>query len=189
VSELPRLETTRLVLRPVTVADADSIFAAASNPAVTRYTLWDPHRSLDDTLKFLTEYVPMRAAEGVPDPLGICPKDEPGRVVGCVGCHWNTKANHCMEFGYWIGEPYWGRGLVTEAARALIDYVFLTFPVERVQAHYMEGNDASGRVMRKAGLTPEGTLRSALFHRGRFWDIHLYAVLRCDWEGGTQSPA
>jgi ribosomal-protein-alanine N-acetyltransferase len=186
VSELtpwqpPRLETARLLLRPLTPDDAGSIFAHASNPNVTRYTLWDHHRTLDDTLRFLSEYVPMRTAEGVPDPLGICLKEEPGRVVGCLGCFWNTKANHCLEFGYWIGEPFWGRGLVAEAARALIDYAFRTYPVERMQAHYMAGNAPSGRVLLKLGLTHEGTLRSALFHRGRFRDVHIYSLLRDEW--------
>jgi [ribosomal protein S5]-alanine N-acetyltransferase len=178
----PRLETARLILRPFTLDDAGSLFESASNPNVTRFTSWEHHPTLEDTLTFLRQYVPMRLAEGVPDPLGIFPKEEPGRVIGALGCHWNTRANHCLEMGYWLAEPFWGRGLTAEAAGALVDHAFATFEVERLQAHHMAGNDASGRVMQKLGMTFEGTLRRALLHRGRFLDLHVYSLLRSEWE-------
>ena len=83
-----------------------------------------------------------------------------------------------MELGYWLGEPFWGQGLATEAAGALLEHAFAGYPVERVQAHHFEGNTASGRVLEKIGMQFEGVRRRALFHRERFWDLHCYAVLR-----------
>jgi RimJ/RimL family protein N-acetyltransferase len=83
-----------------------------------------------------------------------------------------------MEFGYWLAEPFWGRGLATEAVRALVGHIFAAYPVERVQAHYIEGNTASGRVLEKIGLRFEGIRRRALLHRERFWDLHCYAAVR-----------
>ena len=177
----PILETARLLLRPLDEADAPAIFAYAQSPAVTRFTLWEAHRDLNDTLEFLSGYVQGRYLEGVPDGLGICLKNDPGRVIGTVGCFWATRANQTMELGYALGENHWGQGIIVEAARELLSHVFATYDVERVQAHCMSPNAASARVMEKLGMTREGYLRSALLHRGRFWDLLLYSILRNEW--------
>jgi ribosomal-protein-alanine N-acetyltransferase len=142
--------------------------------------LWDAHRSLNDTRAFVGDYARSRYLEGVPEPLGIELKAA-GRLVGSLGCFWASRKDRCMELGYWVAEPYWGQGVAVEAARALLGHVFATYKVERVQAHYIEGNRASGRVLEKLGLAFEGVRRRALFHRGRFWDLHHYAVLRDEW--------
>src|SRR5438128_950466 len=103
----PTLETPRLFLRAVTVDDVESVFAYASNPAVTRYTLWDAHRDRNDTLEFVRDYALSRYLEKQPDPLGICLKTDPQRVIGTLGCFWNTRANRTMELGYALGERHW----------------------------------------------------------------------------------
>jgi ribosomal-protein-alanine N-acetyltransferase len=173
----PVLETDRLRLRPFDVADAPALFAIASNPTVTRFTTWEPHRSVDDSRMFISDYAGSRYLEGVPDPYAITLKggDE---LIGATGCFWASQPNRCMEFGYWLAEPFWGRGFATEAARSLVRHAFATYEVERVQAHFIEGNVASGRVLEKVGLRFEGIRRRALFQRGLFWDLHCYAALR-----------
>lgn len=173
----PELQTARLRLRPFSAADAPALFALARNPAVTRFTLWDAHRTIDDSRAFIDDYARTRYLGSEPDPYAIV-SAETGEFFGAIGCYWATEANRCMEMGYWIGEPFWGRGFATEAARPLIDHAFAAYPVERIQAHFMEGNSASGRVLEKAGMRFEGVRRRALFHRERFWDLHCYAVLR-----------
>lgn len=179
----PVLTGPRLWLRPLDESDADALYDAASNPNVTRFTLWDAHRSRDETLSFLRSYVPEHYREGLLDPMGIVLRESgiDGPVVGCIGCHWASEKNRAMEFGYWIAESLWGHGLGMEASRLLIDHVFSSYTVERVQAHCFAENTASARVLEKVGLRYEGTHRSALFHRGRFWDLKMYAVLRAEW--------
>jgi ribosomal-protein-alanine N-acetyltransferase len=185
----PRIETDRLLLRPFTEDDLESVFVYASNPAVTRYTLWEAHRSPADTLRFVREYAQSRYAERVPEPLALCLRERPGWVVGSIGCFWANQANRCMEMGYALGEPHWGRGYAVEAARALTDYAFERYPIERLQAHCIAANRASARVMAKLGMTFEGQLRSALLHRGEFKDILLYSLLRSEWEASTAPPS
>jgi ribosomal-protein-alanine N-acetyltransferase len=177
----PKLETRRLILRGVTESDVDAIFEYAHNPKVSRYTLWEAHTDRAATLQFIREYVKASYLEHLLDPLGMCMKERPDWVVGTIGCRWNKRANRTMEMGFAIGEPYWGQGITAEAAQAMLDYVFANTDVERVQAHCMIENGASERVMQKAGMTLEGTLRSGLFHRGRFWDMRLYSILRGEW--------
>ncbi|MFO0808403.1 MAG: GNAT family N-acetyltransferase [Gemmataceae bacterium] len=176
----PTLETDRLRLRPLTDEDAEAVFAYASNANVTRYTVFDAHRTIDDARTFVGPMAQGHYLERVPEPLGIVLKAE-ATLVGSLGCHWASQPNHCMELGYAIGEPWWNRGIATEAARALLAHTFATYEVERIQAHHMAGNEASGRVMRKLGMTHEGIHRSARLHRGTFVDIYSYAVLRKDW--------
>jgi ribosomal-protein-alanine N-acetyltransferase len=177
------VETARLRLRPFDLADAPALFRLASNPAISRFTTWHAHRKVDDSRAFINDYALPRYLEGVPDPFAMTLK-ETGELLGATGARWATKENYCFEFGYWLGEPYWGRGLATEAGRALVQYLFASFPVERVQAHYIEGNTASGRVLEKIGLRLEGVRRRALYRHDRFWDLHCYAVLRDQWSAG-----
>jgi ribosomal-protein-alanine N-acetyltransferase len=85
-----------------------------------------------------------------------------------------------MEFHYWLGEAYWGKGYATEAGRAVLDWVFDAYVVERVQAHCVTDNIASARVMQKLGMRFEGVARSAVRRQDRVWDVAWYAVLRSD---------
>ena len=181
----PHLETPRLRLRPLRLTDVDDVFAYASNPNLTRYTLWDTHRTREDSFRFVHNYAQSRYEEGHADPLGLILKDGPDAVIGTVGVFWNTRENRALELGYALAEPYWGRGLIAEAGRAVIDYAFASTDALRVQAHHMAENVASGRVLEKLGLTREGTLRQALWHRGRAWDIVVYSLLRAEWRGPT----
>lgn len=180
----PILETERLVLRPVTEGDADAVFAACSHPAVTRYTLFDTHRTRDDSLSFVRDYTVGSYAEMMPDPFAVTLRRDPEpRMVGAVGCHWASRPHLTMELGYWLAEHLWGKGLAAEAAAAVVRFAFGQYPVERIQARVIAGNNASARVLEKLGFRREGTLRSALFRRGKFEDVTMFALLRGDERG------
>ncbi len=179
----PILETERLVLRPVTADDAADVFRYASNPNVTRFTLFETHQTLDDSLWFVDDYRQSRYANREPDPLAIVLKTDPLRaMIGSLGAHWVSQPNGTMEMGYSIAEPYWGQGLVPEAAAALVRLVFGEYAVERLQARVFVGNESSERVMAKLGFTREGVLRRSIHRRGQWWDIAMWSMLRTEWE-------
>lgn len=181
------LETARLILRPLDENDAGDVFLYACNPNLTRHTLFDTHETLEDTLFFLRDYRLSRYANGEPDPLGIVLRNDlTHTVIGAVGCHWISRPDGVMEIGYALAEPYWGRGLIAEAGRAMIDYVFQSFSLERLQARVFDGNTASGRVAGKMGMKHEGTLRSCLMVKGKRRDVEMYSILRSDWVVGDQ---
>jgi [ribosomal protein S5]-alanine N-acetyltransferase len=175
----PILETARLRLRPFYPDDVLELFELAGNPNVTRFTLWEAHRTCDDTKLFIEDYARGHYLDRMPDPYAIA-LAESGELIGAAGCRWASENDRCMELGYWLGEQFWRRGFAAEAARALVSHVFAAYPAERVQAHFMEGNVASGRVLEKIGMRFEGIRRRGLFHRGRFWDLHCYAMIRDD---------
>jgi [ribosomal protein S5]-alanine N-acetyltransferase len=183
----PTLETDRIILRAVTAADATAVFLYASNPAVTRFTLFETHQTIDDARWFVNDYVRSRYANREPDPFGIVLKADPLKtVIGSIGARWASQPNGVMELGFSLAEPYWGHGLVAEAARAVIGLVFGEYAVERLQAQVFVGNDASERVLQKLGFTREGILRSFVLRRGRWWDVAMYSVLGTEFRAGFE---
>ena len=171
----PTLETDRLLLRPLSELDAASIFAYAKNPNVSKYTLWEPHKTEQDSLNYLKQYVFPYYQQGVPEPLAITFKENDQKVIGTVGCFWSSKSAKAMELAYAVSEDYWGQGLVVEASKAVMDYCFKEFSLKRIQARCKAENKASTRVMEKVGMTYEGTLKSAIFHRNKYFDMVYFA--------------
>ena len=82
------------------------------------------------------------------------------------------------EIGYWLGEEYWGRGIVTEALRALTDYAFANFDLCRIYAGVFESNPASMRVLEKAGYEFEARMKKAVTKDGKTMDDFIYAIIR-----------
>src|SRR5215831_10797786 len=102
-----------------------------------------------------------------------------GAAVGGIGLMLKEDVfRRTAEIGYWLGEEFWGRGIVTEAVRALTDYAFREFDLVRLYAAVFEGNVASVRVLEKAGYAREARLRKAIVKDGRTLDLMLYAVVR-----------
>jgi RimJ/RimL family protein N-acetyltransferase len=89
---------------------------------------------------------------------------------------------HCKaaELGYWLGESFWGRGIISEAVTAFTDYAFGTFDLQRIYAEPFAINRASARVLEKAGFVCEGRLRASVFKDGNRLDSFLYARVRED---------
>jgi RimJ/RimL family protein N-acetyltransferase len=157
-----RLTTARLVLRPPRSADAPAIFAGyAQDPVVTRYLMWRPHASVAVTRDFLRGCAEgwMRETEftwvlTLPDPAG---------VVGMLALR---PEGHRANLGYVLARPYWGRGLMTEAVTAVVDWAIAQPAIHRVWAVCDVDNAASARVLEKAGMQREGVLRRWLVHPG-----------------------
>ena len=101
------------------------------------------------------------------------------KVIGSIGIfrcdniHYRTA-----ELGYYIGEPYWGHGYMTEAVRQICEYVFENTDIIRIFAEPFAYNTASSRVLEKAGFICEGTLRSNAFKNGSIFDMKMYARLK-----------
>ena len=179
----PTLTTTRLTLRAFEERDAEPLFPLASNPNVTRFTLWDHHKTIAETFIFVRDYAQMRYREGIPEPYAITLTPDTVKPIGACGCFWVSQPNRTMELGYWVAEPYWGKGIAVEASRAVVAAAFKSHLPERMQARVIVGNDASSRVLEKLGFRCEGTLRNSLLRRGKFEDVLMYSVLRSEWEG------
>lgn len=174
-------ETTRLILRKVTLQDIDNIFEYCTNPNVARYVTWDAHQSLEDTKKFIN-YALDSYKVGAPEPMAIILKDDPKqRMIGSVGLIPASPKNRTFELGYIIAEEYWGKGIVAEAAKPLINFGFKHFAMQRLQCRCDILNPQSSRVMEKLGMQYEGTLKASMYLKGKPRDMHIYSIVKSDF--------
>lgn len=179
-ARLPVLETRRLILRPLTMRDAQDVYAYSCDREVARHVLWDAHRSVADSRAYL-RYILRQYRDGAPSTYGIVLK-ETGRVVGTIGFMWYHPENQSCEVGYSLAKWLWNQGLMSEALEALIGMAFRELPLNRIEAQHDVANPPSGRVMEKCGMRYEGTLRGRIFNKGRYVDVAVYGILRRDWE-------
>jgi ribosomal-protein-alanine N-acetyltransferase len=184
---LPTLETVRLRLRPLTIDDAGDIFAYAADSQVTKYLMWSPHRSIDDSLVFINAAIG-RYKKRQPAPWAMELKSEQKVIGTCDYISWSPDHGR-TEIGYAMAREYWGRGLMTEAVREIIEYGFRDTGINRIQALCEIPNIGSARVMEKVGMLYEGILRDYMIQHGAFRDMKIYAILRKDWEGQQISPS
>lgn len=173
------LRTATLVLREFTPDDVAAVHEYASDPVVCQDVEWGPN-SPGDTRRVVAFWVAEQAQEDR-DGWTLAITERGGRPMGAVSL--NRRSPHTAEIGYVLAQPYWGRGLGTEAAGAAVRWAFGEGGFHRVQATCRPENVASWRVMEKVGLAREGLLRDHLLIRGRYRDSYLYAVLSIDRAG------
>ena len=118
-----------------------------------------------------------RAAAAVPETQFALEVD--GEAAGGIGLFLQQDVERfSAEIGYWLGEAYWGRGITTAAVRRFTEYAFEAFELCRIYANVFAWNEASSRVLEKAGYQLEGRLRRAAVKDGQVVDGLLYAVTR-----------
>ena len=105
--------------------------------------------------------------------------DVAGEAVGGIGfTPQHDVERRSAEIGYWIGEPFWGRGIATEALIVVTEYAFASFDLCRLYAHVFDWNAASARVLEKAGYEFEGRLKKSVTKDGQTIDQLMYAIIR-----------
>jgi ribosomal-protein-alanine N-acetyltransferase len=179
-SRIPTLETPRLILRGMRVSDAADMFAYAKDPAVTEFLTWYPHANAEETRQYLT-YVGQRYRTGDFYDWAVVDQ-ESGHMIGTCGFTSFNCPSDSAEVGYVLNPAYQGRGLATEAVRRVIRFGFEELELHRIEAHFMEGNDASGRLMERVGMTFEGFARESMKIKGKYCTVGTCAVLRGEFE-------
>jgi len=150
-----RIETRRLLLRKTTPDDAQAAFEAyASDPAVTRFLSWPPATAVADVERHFAKVAGLWEA-GRLFTWSVVLRD-PGVLIGMVDARVDA---YMVNLGYIIGRRHWSAGYATEAVRALCDWAAAEPDIARVWAVCAADNPASARVLEKAGLLCEGTLR------------------------------
>ncbi|WP_303973030.1 GNAT family N-acetyltransferase [Streptococcus merionis] len=174
------LETERLILRPLQVHDAQSMFDHwASDPEVAQYVTWEAHTSLDT----VTEHLSHRE-EAYRESLdfydwGMVLKDS-GTLIGTITFVGTSDRDQVAELGYCMGKKWWSQGLMTEAGRAVLDFGLNQVGFHRIYACHDIRNPASGKVLKKLGMTYEGTSREARVVKGERVTLAFYSILKSE---------
>ena len=170
--QVPTLETQRLILRPFVPDDADAAFAWQSDPRVNKFMVYSLYKRIEqtkiwiDSLKNIDQYL-----------FGIVVK-EINQLIGSCGIGPNAgKDDTVWGFGYNLAYDYWNKGFATEAAKRMIEFAYEQGIRDFIADHAVD-NPASGRVMEKCGMTPDGFMEysksdgSATF-KARLYRLHL----------------
>ena len=178
------LKTERLILRPFTVADAEAMYCTwASDPDVTNFLTWPTHSDVTISRMVLESW---EKEYRNPDYYQWAIVFE-GKPIGSIAAVSISDLEDKVEVGYCIGKAWWHKGIVSEALAALISFFFETVGTNRIEAKHDANNPHSGGVMRKCGMTYEGTLRQANRNNRGICDSCVYAILRSEYFGkGTE---
>ncbi|NMP38555.1 MAG: GNAT family N-acetyltransferase [Clostridiales bacterium] len=174
------LKTERLILRPWTESDAEECYRYAKDPRVGPIAGWPVHTDIENSRQIIREVL------AVPETFAIVLK-ETGLPVGCVGLKLGestelTEASDECELGYWLGVPYWGQGIMPEAAREMLRHAFEDCGMQKVWCAYYDGNERSKRVQEKCGFKYERTTDNVdvpLMHEKR--RVHVNCLTRDAW--------
>ncbi|RKU38775.1 GNAT family N-acetyltransferase [Candidatus Poribacteria bacterium] len=179
----PPLLTERLLLRSLTLEDAPDVQRLAGEYAVASTVCAIPH-----------PYEDGMAEEWIRSCYNDYEKDEvlhfaitlrtDKNLIGAIGLELEQEHERA-ELGYWIGKPYWNHGYATEAAQAVVAYSFETLKLNRIYAYHFTRNPASGRVLEKVGMRPEGRRRQHTKKWGIFEDSIGYGMLKVDYDSST----
>ncbi len=143
------IETKRLILRPWIDTDAEHLYEYAKDPDVGPAAGWPPHSCVENSRQII------RNVLSAPETYAVCLKD--GKTIGSIGLKLKgytdmTDRDDECELGYWIGKPFWGQGIIPEAANALLRRAFEVLNMRAVWCGYYEGNEKSHRVQKKLGF-------------------------------------
>lgn len=176
----PVLETARMILREIMPEDARGVFAIRGDYEVTKYNGGMNYTRLDQAEALVASirdaYRDKRSVR-----WGMTLKGGDDTVIGMVGYNYWVRADYRASVGYDLARAYWGRGLMPEALRAILQFGFERMALNRVEADASSPNVQSIRVLEKVGFVREGKQREQFYENGEFGDLVLFSLLKRDF--------
>jgi ribosomal-protein-alanine N-acetyltransferase len=182
-ANIPMICTERLILRRIRRSDLYDVYEYSHDPRVSEYLMWQPHSTLSDTRRYLKN-VDKKYKNAEFYTWGI---EYRGKLIGTVGFNCFSLEHSTGEVGYVLNADYWGRGIATEALSRILEYAFDYLALNRVEIKYMRENSASLAVAEHCGFTYEGTMREAIYVKGRYRDIGIAAITASDYRKKTNT--
>ena len=177
-TNLPSLQTERLILRKITLDDTEDMYAFCRDVQVFEFLGGRPHANIEETknfIKAISEKYERKEAIF----WGLFHKKQSRLIGDCGFIHWRREQKR-GELDYLLSREYWNRGLMTEAAIEIIRFGFERMELDRIEAICELANVTSARVMEKAGMQFEGVLRNYIQHDGKPLDMKMYSIIRKD---------
>jgi [ribosomal protein S5]-alanine N-acetyltransferase len=164
----------QFTLRPILSSDLESFAAYANNFNIAKnLTNAFPHPYTLEKAKAFLEIMEKQSPRNV---LGI---DIDGAICGAIGIHFQTDVyEKNAEMGYWLAEPFWGKGIMSKAIPQMVEYAFANFSIERIYARPFGHNIASQMALKKAGFTLEAVLKDTFYKNGETLDEWIFAIRR-----------
>lgn len=164
-------------LRKLQISDKENLVKYGNN-----YEIWlnltdnFPHPYTNSDAEWFIEYCNNQTNE-----FNLC-IDFEGEFIGMMGVIFNTGIRKkTVEFGYWLAQPFWGKGITTQCSKKFIEYIFANYDIIRIQSSVFEWNKASMKVLEKVGFKLEGILKNAILKNEKIADEFKYAILKEDF--------
>ena len=176
------IETERLILRPWKETDAESLYAYAKNPNVGPMAGWPVHKNEEESLQIICQVLRVEGNYAV-----TRKGDYADAAIGSAGLMRGAASNLSIgmdeaEIGYWIGEPFWGQGLIPEAVNALLRHAFVDLGLSAVWCGYFDGNEKSQRVNEKCGFQPHHIKKDTPWPLiGATKTLHVTCMTKVQW--------
>ena len=172
---IPTLNTERLILRAVTLDDAQDMFEYASQDQVVRFTTFPAHKDVEGSKEAIKEFFLKRPSRSWPEAYAIVLKEN-NKMIGTCD-FWPTGKEGTFEMGYVLNPAFWNQGIMTEAGKEVLRFAFQDYGVHRMELEHLENNLASKKVALKLGFVYEGTKRKAYKFEGDYKDLICYGLL------------
>ena len=173
-----KIRGERIILRPLQKEDAGSLFNHANDLDIARYTLLPHPYTLKTALDFINITKKNREKKKAFE-FGI-ELMETEKIIGMISLMNIDEKNKNAEIGYWLGKKYWGKGIMREAVKLILQFGFKKLKLERIYAKVLHPNVASAKLLEKSGLRYEGRLRRATLRRGRWYDDLCFGILKTE---------
>lgn len=176
------LESNRLILRKFCYKDVEPMFENwASDSAVTEFLTWKPHADSGETKSLIDSWIKQYSDTSFYN--WVIELKQTQEIVGNISVIKLNEKIEAAEIGYCMGKNWWGQSIMPEALITVIHFLFDKIGMNRIAACHDSNNAKSGRVMIKAGMQYEGTMREASINKHGLYDKVWYSILKSDCEG------
>ncbi|MEY8758430.1 GNAT family N-acetyltransferase [Chryseobacterium tongliaoense] len=174
MKKFPVIETERLILSELKEEDIPYVVEYLQEKVFSELTSNIPYPYSEEDAKYWLTI--SKEAFETDKGYTFAIRDKEKKIMGAIGIH--DRGDDKAELGYWLAVPFWNRGYVTEAAKAIIDFGFEKSGYNKIFATHFFHNPSSGKVMEKIGMEREAILKQHLKKDGKYFDIPLYSIFK-----------
>ncbi len=169
----PVLETKSMILRKVSIDDAEDMFLLRTNEDAMKYI----NKSLPKSMNEIHEMIARMNDNTMRIQWAMTLKAD-NKLIGTIGYHIIEKEHHRAEIGYMLHPSQWNKGLMSEAIQSVVDFGFNKLGLHSIEARINPANNASSKILQKHGFIKEGYFRESYLFEGKFYDSEIYGLLK-----------
>ncbi len=175
-NKFPTIDIGDYILREHEDKDSVNFYRYFTDPEVSKFVLTETPRNFEEARRELLYWKNVfYTNEGIYFTIADKKTDE---MIGSVGVSTYSSYHNRIEISYDMGKEFWGKGIMSKAVKAMVEYVFETLNINRLEAATAIGNEASVMVLKKCGFLYEGRLRQYRYHRGAYVDVYFFSITR-----------
>ena len=176
------LETERLILRRGSINDSKQVYENyGKDPLVSKYVVWNQHKDIEDAVNLMNKWE--QSYDELTSYKWLVVEKQTNEIIGSISAVKVDDINKTVALGYCYGSKWWNKGYATESLKRVIKFFFEEVNTETIYANHLTLNAASGKVMKKAGMIYEGTLRNRMIDKNtnKPMGLETYSIIKKDY--------